>query len=137
MKALGRVLDVRTEIRVVPEVARMFRTLAPYAPEEDRGGLANLERALGEDEAFRNRFLSSRVPGGSCEVLQSQVREAVADPRVEIAPILSFPNSVSPTDTPLYRAIEGAAADATRDSSSALDSSLSRRRSISAVISPR
>ena len=39
----------------------MFRALAPFAAEEDGPGLRDLERALGEDEAFRRRFLGSSV----------------------------------------------------------------------------
>lgn len=61
VRALARALEIQTEIRVVPEVARMFQALAPFAPEEDRAGLQQLESALAEDEAFRGRFLGSRV----------------------------------------------------------------------------
>ncbi len=64
--------------------------------------------------AVATAHIDARIlPGGSCESLQGKVRDAVADPRVDVTPILSFPNRVSPTDNPLFRAIESAAANAT------------------------
>jgi acetylornithine deacetylase/succinyl-diaminopimelate desuccinylase-like protein len=56
--ALERLRRMQTEVRVVPEVARMFRELAPLAEPEDRAGLANLAEALALDETFRHRFLA-------------------------------------------------------------------------------
>lgn len=56
--ALERVRRLETEVRVVPEVARMFEALAPHAAAEDRAALANLEAALSGDPVFRERFLS-------------------------------------------------------------------------------
>jgi len=48
----------QSPLRVVPEVARMFRALAPLAPPQDANGFANLLDALTFDDAFRKRFLS-------------------------------------------------------------------------------
>ncbi|NNL85633.1 MAG: M20/M25/M40 family metallo-hydrolase, partial [Myxococcales bacterium] len=61
LRGLARVATLENRIRIGPEVARMFRALAPFAAEEDVSGLGDLERALDEDEAFRLRFLSSPV----------------------------------------------------------------------------
>jgi acetylornithine deacetylase/succinyl-diaminopimelate desuccinylase-like protein len=58
--ALERVRTHETELRVVPEVARMFATLAPLAAESDRAALASLGPALSRDAAFRERFLADR-----------------------------------------------------------------------------
>ncbi len=49
---------MQTEVRVVPEVALMFRELAPLAEPENRAGLANLGAALDHDPEFRHRFLA-------------------------------------------------------------------------------
>ena len=59
--ALDRVRTMETDVRVTPEVQRMFRELAPYADPEDREGYANLSFALSVDPVFRNRFLSQRA----------------------------------------------------------------------------
>lgn len=56
--ALERVRRLDTELRVVPEVARMFRTLAPLAEPVDRRAFAHLASALEQDAAFRGRFLA-------------------------------------------------------------------------------
>jgi acetylornithine deacetylase/succinyl-diaminopimelate desuccinylase-like protein len=56
--ALERVRRLDPPVRVTPEVARMFASLAPYAAPEDRGGLADLAGALERDPAFRARFLA-------------------------------------------------------------------------------
>ncbi len=56
--ALERVRQLDTEVRVVPEVARMFRGLAPLAAPEDREGFARLAAALETDAGFRGRFLA-------------------------------------------------------------------------------
>ncbi len=56
--ALDRVRRLETEVRVVPEVARMFAALAPLAAPEDSAGLRRLEQSLATDAAFRQRFLS-------------------------------------------------------------------------------
>jgi acetylornithine deacetylase/succinyl-diaminopimelate desuccinylase-like protein len=49
---------METEIRVVPEVARMFEVRAESAPPEERFSLRNLAFALETDPAFRGRFLA-------------------------------------------------------------------------------
>jgi len=56
--ALERLRRLQTEVRVVPEVADMFRDLAPLAEPENRAGLANLGDALANDPEFRRRFLA-------------------------------------------------------------------------------
>ncbi len=58
--ALDRVRRIETPVRVVPEVARMFASLAPLAPPPDAAAFSDLERSLASDEAFRSRFLSNR-----------------------------------------------------------------------------
>ncbi len=57
--ALDSVRRIETRVRVVPEVQRMFATLAPVAREEDRAGYRDLATALAEDRAFRRRFLAN------------------------------------------------------------------------------
>lgn len=69
--ALDRVRRLETEVRVIPDVARMFRALSHVAPLEDREGLRDLPTALAEDPAFRERFLAD--PGRS-----ALVRDTVA-----------------------------------------------------------
>jgi acetylornithine deacetylase/succinyl-diaminopimelate desuccinylase-like protein len=59
--ALERVRQMETPIRVVPEVAEMYRALAKLAPPEDAAGYADLSRSLAEDPDFRNRFMTLRV----------------------------------------------------------------------------
>jgi acetylornithine deacetylase/succinyl-diaminopimelate desuccinylase-like protein len=51
---------METEVRVTPEVERMFAELAPYAAPEDRPGYERLSEGLELDPAFRGRFLSDR-----------------------------------------------------------------------------
>jgi len=58
LAALDPIRRRQSPLRVVPEVARMFRALAPLAPAEDANGFANLADALAFDDAFRKRFLS-------------------------------------------------------------------------------
>jgi acetylornithine deacetylase/succinyl-diaminopimelate desuccinylase-like protein len=58
VSALERIRRMQTEVRVVPEVALMFRELAPLAEAENRAGLANLGDALEHDPEFRRRFLA-------------------------------------------------------------------------------
>jgi len=57
--ALDAVRRIETRIQVVPEVERMFRALAPTAPEEDRDGYRDLVRSLEDDRRFRRRFLAN------------------------------------------------------------------------------
>ncbi len=56
--ALERLRKLETEVRVVPEVARMFSALSPYAAPEDRRAFADLEAALAAAPDFRERFLA-------------------------------------------------------------------------------
>jgi len=58
--ALERVRNYETPLRVTPEVARMFATLAPYAREEDRRPFSDLAFWLDYDPGFRGRFLADR-----------------------------------------------------------------------------
>ncbi len=59
VRALARIAEIETPVRVIPEVERMFREMAPLAAPEDRGGFQALSRSLAEESAFRDRFLSS------------------------------------------------------------------------------
>ena len=144
--ALARLHRVETPIRVVPEVAQMYRALAPLAAPEDAAGYTNLAQRLATDESFRQRFMTLRyqaalvsntltvtvleggsrtnvvpsraiahidarlLPGESCEALTEQVRVALGDPGLAIEPLLNFNAKSSPTQTPLYAAIEKVAA---------------------------
>jgi len=58
--ALERVGRIESPIRVVPEVAQMYRTLAELAPPEDADGYMDLAHHLTEDPAFRRRFMTLR-----------------------------------------------------------------------------
>jgi len=58
LDALERIRRLETPVEVVPEVARMFRSVADLAPAEDREGFRNLAPALETDPAFRERFLA-------------------------------------------------------------------------------
>jgi len=58
--ALERVRTADWEIRVVPEVARMYRAMAPMAAPRDRAPYGNLSSALDRDPDFRRRFLRHR-----------------------------------------------------------------------------
>ncbi|MDE0886682.1 MAG: M20/M25/M40 family metallo-hydrolase [Myxococcota bacterium] len=55
--ALDRVRRIESPIRVLDEVADMFRVLAPDAAREDRVGFASLASSLEKDPSFRRRFL--------------------------------------------------------------------------------
>jgi acetylornithine deacetylase/succinyl-diaminopimelate desuccinylase-like protein len=57
---LERVRKLETPVRVVPEVAAMFRTMAPRMPAADRPAYSNLASALASDPGFRDRFLAQR-----------------------------------------------------------------------------
>jgi acetylornithine deacetylase/succinyl-diaminopimelate desuccinylase-like protein len=58
--ALEKVRNFESDYRVVPEVARMFAALSPFAREEDRKQLSDLAFWLGFDPTFRGRFLADR-----------------------------------------------------------------------------
>jgi acetylornithine deacetylase/succinyl-diaminopimelate desuccinylase-like protein len=55
--ALERVRTMDWPVQVVPEVARMFRSLAPVAAPADRAAYEDLAHALDRDPEFRRRFL--------------------------------------------------------------------------------
>jgi len=57
---LERVRKLETPVRVVPEVAAMYRAMARRAPPGDGPAYANLASALATDAAFRDRFLEQR-----------------------------------------------------------------------------
>ncbi|MGI9589994.1 MAG: M20/M25/M40 family metallo-hydrolase [Myxococcota bacterium] len=55
--------------------------------------------------------LDARIlPGGRCSRFSRRIRNAAGGPGIEIETLLSFPARSSPTDTPLFRAIERVAA---------------------------
>jgi acetylornithine deacetylase/succinyl-diaminopimelate desuccinylase-like protein len=61
-------------------------------------------------EAFAH--LDARIlPGQRCKVFANRIRTVIADPGVEIEPILSFASRSSPADTPLFQAIQGVAGE--------------------------
>lgn len=55
--ALERVRTLQTEVRVVPEVERMFAALAPLAAPADVAPFRDLRDSLDDDPEFRARFL--------------------------------------------------------------------------------
>ncbi len=55
---LDRIRQLETPVRVVPEVAAMFREMAHRAPAGEGPAYANLAAALASDSAFRERFLA-------------------------------------------------------------------------------
>ena len=57
---LERVRQFETPVRVVPEVAAMYRAMARRAPPGDGPAYADLAAALASDAAFRDRFLEQR-----------------------------------------------------------------------------
>jgi len=59
VSALDRVRRSESPIRVLAEVEAMFLALAATADEQDRAGFVSLSTALGEDSAFRRRFLAN------------------------------------------------------------------------------
>lgn len=60
ISALERVGRIELPIRVVREVAQMYRALAKLAPPEDAAGYADLARHLAEDLPFQRRFMTMR-----------------------------------------------------------------------------
>ena len=60
ISALEKIRNFESDYRVVPEVARMFASLAPYARDEDRKQLSDLAFWLDFDATFRGRFLADR-----------------------------------------------------------------------------
>ncbi len=87
--ALERVRNMQTDVRVTPEVQRMFEELAPYAAEEDREGYAHLSLGLAVDPRFQSRFLSSR---GRAALVRNTVTITVLEgaPRTNVAPAEAY-----------------------------------------------
>jgi acetylornithine deacetylase/succinyl-diaminopimelate desuccinylase-like protein len=85
--ALERLRLLEYPIRVTPEVARMFQSLAHLAPADDRAGYADLGGALANDPAFRSRFLARDQQAAlvrntlSITVLEGSVRTNVLPAR--------------------------------------------------------
>jgi acetylornithine deacetylase/succinyl-diaminopimelate desuccinylase-like protein len=85
--ALERVGRIESPIRVVPEVAQMYRTLAALASPEDAAGYANLTQHLSEDPAFRRRFMTLRFQAAlvtntlTVTVLEGSSRTNVLSPK--------------------------------------------------------
>jgi acetylornithine deacetylase/succinyl-diaminopimelate desuccinylase-like protein len=61
IEGLSRVDRLETPVRVVPEVAAMFRALSVRAPEGDDRAYRDLAAALDSDPDFRARFLAQRA----------------------------------------------------------------------------
>jgi len=57
---LERVRKLETPVRVVPQVAAMFRAMAGQMPAADRASYADLASALSSDRDFRQRFLAQQ-----------------------------------------------------------------------------
>ena len=86
--ALDRIRRAESAVRVTDEVGQMFAALAPWSPEWDRAGFANLSTTLQEDVAFRRRFLDN--PGQNALVRNTvsiTVLEGAA--QTNIAPALA------------------------------------------------
>ena len=85
--ALERVGRIEAPIRVVPEVAQMYRALAKLAPPDDAAGYANLSHHLAEDPAFRHRFMTLRFQAAlvtntlTVTVLEGSSRTNVLPPK--------------------------------------------------------
>jgi acetylornithine deacetylase/succinyl-diaminopimelate desuccinylase-like protein len=58
VRALSRVLDLPHELKVTPEVAKMFAAMAPLAPKDERRHWRELRGALALNPKFRERFLA-------------------------------------------------------------------------------
>ncbi|UCE85140.1 MAG: M20/M25/M40 family metallo-hydrolase [Deltaproteobacteria bacterium] len=89
LEALDRSRRIESEVRTVPEVARMFAALAPIAPPEDRAGFADLAFALQWDPDFRARFLADR---GRRALVQNTVAitRLQGSPRTNVLPAEAF-----------------------------------------------
>jgi acetylornithine deacetylase/succinyl-diaminopimelate desuccinylase-like protein len=58
VRALSRVLELPHELKVTPEVARMFARMAPLAPKDEQRQWRELRGALALNPQFRERFLA-------------------------------------------------------------------------------
>lgn len=89
IEALERVRTIETPVKVVPEVARMFAVLAPYARPEDRSGFSNLASALATDAGFAERFLADR---GQSALVRNTISITVLQggPKTNVMPAEAF-----------------------------------------------
>jgi acetylornithine deacetylase/succinyl-diaminopimelate desuccinylase-like protein len=87
--ALERVRNYEGKVEVVPEIARMFAALAPYARPEDKGPFANLANALAHDPAFAQRFLADR---GQAALVRNTVTITVLQggPKTNVMPAEAY-----------------------------------------------
>src|SRR4030095_10832492 len=86
LDALDRIRRREPALHVVPEVARMFRDLAPLAPREDAAGFAHLAHALAFDPGFRRRFLAE--PGYAALVRDTLAITVLrGGPRTNVVPV--------------------------------------------------
>ena len=83
--ALDRIRRAESPVRVVDEVDKMFRALAPIASTWDQAGFENLGASLENDEAFRRRFLDN--PGQNA-LVRNTVSITVLEgaPKTNVAP---------------------------------------------------
>lgn len=83
--ALERVRTLRHPLRVLPEVARMYRAMAPLAARENRAAYADLARALEDDPGFRSRFLAR---GSNAALVHDTLNITVLEgsPRTNVMP---------------------------------------------------
>jgi acetylornithine deacetylase/succinyl-diaminopimelate desuccinylase-like protein len=83
--ALDRIRRFESPIRVVPEVALMFASMAPTAAHPDRDGFLRLSDQLEQDAAFRQRFLSH--PGRNA-LIRNTISITVLEgaPKTNVAP---------------------------------------------------
>lgn len=83
--ALDRIRRVEFPVRISPEVAQMFATLAPIAADWDRAGFVDLAASLENDDGFRRRFLGD--PGQNA-LVRNTVSITVLEgaPKTNVAP---------------------------------------------------
>jgi acetylornithine deacetylase/succinyl-diaminopimelate desuccinylase-like protein len=85
VRALSRAAVVPSDVRVLPEVARMFEELAPFASNADQPHYASLRGALALHPDFRERFLSD--PGRAALVRNTAVlTQLQASNRTNVVP---------------------------------------------------
>jgi acetylornithine deacetylase/succinyl-diaminopimelate desuccinylase-like protein len=85
VRALYRASAVQNEVSVLPEVAKMFEELAPFATTDDRPHYASLRAALALHPDFRERFLAD--PGRAALVRNTAVlTQLQASDRTNVVP---------------------------------------------------
>ena len=86
--ALDRIRRAESAVRVTNEVAQMFAAMAPFAPEWDQAGFADLSNALEKNDAFRRRFLDN--PGQNAMVRNTvSITVLEGAPKTNVAPRLA------------------------------------------------